>query len=179
MVESIADLLGRHARSGRLDWIGLRPARRAAMTEADAADLSAAGLVGDHHTGGGKRALTLIQGEHLPLIALFAKQDDVRPHDLRRNVVVSRINLAALRNREILLGAAIVRIAGPCAPCSRMEATLGFGGYNAMRGHGGWYAEIVRPGRIRVGDTVTLVTLGENHDPLTLGENHDPLDSTR
>jgi MOSC domain-containing protein YiiM len=73
---------------------------------------------------------------------------------LRRNLVVSGLNLSALRGKTLCIGAAMLRLTGPCAPCSRMERVLGHGGYTAMRGHGGWCAEVARPGAICIGDVV-------------------------
>ena len=151
---ALSGLLKRHARSGRLDWIGLRPERKAPVLSVDEAEIEARGIVGDRHPSPGKRAVTLIQAEHLPVIAALAGLDTVAPEDLRRNLMVSGINLAALRKAEILVGEAMLKLTGPCAPCSRMEKTLGFGAYNAMRGHGGWTAEVIAPGRIAVGDGV-------------------------
>lgn len=145
--------MARHAGEGRVTWIGLRPERLADPVPVEAADLSEAGFAGDHARAG-KRALTLIQAEHLPVIAALAGIGEVPPEVLRRNVVVSGINLTALRNHPIKIGAALVEITAPCAPCSRMEAALGHGGYNAMRGHGGWCARVLAPGRIAVGDSV-------------------------
>jgi MOSC domain-containing protein YiiM len=150
----LKQLLARHAGEGRVDWIGIRPARLEPVRVVESAEIGEGGIGGDHYTSGGKRAVTLIQAEHLPLIAGFAGQAGIDPALLRRNIVVSGINLAALRHRDIQLGAARLRITGPCAPCSRMETAIGFGGYNAMRGHGGFYAEVLASGRISLGDTV-------------------------
>ncbi len=148
------EMMRRHARDGRLDWIGLRPARRELVESVNCAEISDQGLAGDHgHSG--KRAVTLIQAEHIPIVANLAGLEAIDPTILRRNLVVSGINLAAFRKENLMVGDVILQITGPCPPCSRMEEYLGFGGYNAMRGHGGWYAEVVQPGTIRISDPVS------------------------
>lgn len=145
--------MARHARPGRVAWIGLRPDRRAAVATPEAAALTEDGLAGDHARGG-RRALTLIQAEHLPAIAALAGRETVDPALLRRNLVVSGLNLAAFRKARLAIGGAVVEITGPCPPCSRMEEALGPGGYSAMRGHGGFYAAVIAPGAVRIGDAV-------------------------
>ncbi len=102
------------------------------------------------------RQVTLIQLEHLPLIATFARSGPLDPVDLRRNLVISGINLLTLKNAKVRVGEALIEIVGPCAPCSRMEEVIGPGGYAAMRGHGGMTARILEGGAIRVGDTVSV-----------------------
>ncbi|WP_249693192.1 MOSC domain-containing protein [Stappia sp. WLB 29] len=154
MAVDLKALMARHARPGRIGWIGLRPARLQPVVQADSAEAREAGLVGDHYVSGGKRAVTLLQGEHLAVIAALAGLPGIDPAQLRRNVVVHGLNLAAVRHQPLRLGSALVRISGPCAPCSRMETILGPGGYNAMRGHGGYYAEVLEPGRFALGDAV-------------------------
>ena len=150
---SLAEMMSRHAQAGRLDWIGLRSERRATVQSVEAVVVAEDGLAGDHGRPG-KRAVTLIQAEHLPVIAALIGQQ-VRPEHLRRNLVVSGINLAALRKGQVRIGDVVLTIEGPCPPCSRMEETLGPGGYNAVRGHGGWYAHVATGGTVRVGDPVT------------------------
>ena len=150
-------MMARHAQAGRIDWIGLRAARRAEMAVVDMAQLFEAGLVGDHAKPG-KRALTLIQAEHLPVIAALAGHNTVLPTLLRRNIVVSGLNLLGFRRARLSLGEAIIQITGPCPPCSRMEEALGPGGYTAMRGHGGVYASVIAPGSLKIGDVVRPVT---------------------
>lgn len=148
----IAELTSRFPRPGRLEAIVLRPARRAEPILTSEALLGPDGLAGDHAPEG-KRAVTLIQAEHLPVISALAGRE-ATPALLRRNLVVAGLNLAALRGARLLVGRATVEITGPCPPCSRMEEALGIGGYNAVRGHGGWYAQVVEPGRLAVGDAV-------------------------
>ena len=96
----------------------------------------------------------MIQWEHLSVIAALVGEDDVDPALLRRNIAVSGINLLGLRNVHFRIGGAVLRGTGVCAPCSRMEETLGRGGYSAVRGHGGITAEVIRPGPIGLGDLV-------------------------
>ena len=145
--------MARHARAGRVEWMGVRPERRGAVRSVSAAEIGPGGLSGDHGRPG-KRAVTLIQAEHLPVIAALLGRDEVAPELLRRNIAVAGINLAAMRGRRFAIGGAVLEITVPCAPCSRMEEALGPGGYNAVRGHGGWCAEVIRPGPVALGDAV-------------------------
>lgn len=155
-MKSIAELTAQHAQTGHLDWIGLRPGRRAPLDQVSSAKITPDGLHGDRGRAG-KRAVTLIQAEHLAVIAALTGRD-APPELLRRNLVVSRLNLAALRGRSLHIGeSAVLRITTVCAPCSRMEETFGPGGYNAVRGHGGWCAEVLSPGAIRLGDAVSTL----------------------
>ena len=154
----LKDLLESFAASGRVEWIGLRPARKAPMQVVETAVIAEAGLVGDRRENPGKRAVTLIQMEHLLVIAALAGLDSITPDLLRRNIVVSGINLLALRHHEIRVGGAILRTTGLCAPCSFLEKTLGKGGYNAVRGHGGLTAEVVEGGEITIGSVVEPVS---------------------
>lgn len=155
-MEKLSEMIARVAQPGRVDWIGLRAARRADATEVAAAELTAAGLAGDHARPG-RRAVTLVQAEHLTAVGAFLGRGPVPPALLRRNLVVAGINLASLKGREVAVGDAVLRLTGICAPCSRMEEALGPGGYAALRGHGGWCAEVVVPGRIARGDPVRPV----------------------
>ena len=149
-------LFGQFPRAGRVQWIGLRPARDEAMIATGTVEaIAGAGLVGDRYKGGsGKRGITLIQAEHLPAIAALAQRPDLTPALLRRNVVVSGIPLVALKQRRFRIGTAVFEGTEECDPCSRMEDALGPGGYNAMRGHGGLCARIVEGGTFGLGDAL-------------------------
>lgn len=154
MTTPLEELIARTAGPGRIVWIGLRPARRAEVVEIERARLAEAGLEGDRHSRPGKRALTLVQVEHLPVIAALARTERLGFSALRRNLAISGVNLLSLRGRRISLGTAEIEITGPCAPCSRMEEALGHGGYAAMRGHGGVTARVLAPGIIAIGNAV-------------------------
>lgn len=99
----------------------------------------------------GKRQVTLIQAEHLSVIAALAGLEVVTPEQLRRNLVVSGLPLLALKDRRFKIGDVLLEGTGECHPCSRMEEAFGPGGYNAVRGHGGITARVLEGGLIEVG----------------------------
>ena len=152
----LAALMNAPVRPGRVEWIGLRPARRADMAVVTEARLdSEAGLIGDRYAGrSGNRHVTLIQCENLTAIASHLGLDRVLPEQLRRNILVSGLNLLALKDRPFRLGTALLEMTGDCHPCSRMEEIFGVGGYNAVRGHGGITARVLEGGEVRLGDAI-------------------------
>ncbi len=158
--ESFNDLKKRFAQVGQVEWIGLCTERRGAVRSVESAMVrERTGLEGDHHAANGsaKRQVTLIQAEHLPVIASLTGRGDVSPEVLRRNIVVSGINLLSLKDQKFRIGDVLLEGTVPCVPCSRMEEVLGTGGYNAMRGHGGLCARVLEAGAVNVGDSVTMV----------------------
>jgi MOSC domain-containing protein YiiM len=136
------------------------------MVAAARSDITPSGLDGDRREAAGKRAVTLIQWEHLRVIGALIGSGEVDPALLRRNIAVSGINLLGLRKIRFRVGGAVLQGAGLCAPCSRMEETLGRGGYSAVRGHGGITAEVIEPGPIALGDLVIPL------NPANHGERH-------
>ncbi|MDX1516444.1 MAG: MOSC domain-containing protein, partial [Woeseiaceae bacterium] len=87
---TMQELIDTLPQRGSVEWIGLRPERRAAVERVSEAEISTDhGLAGDHYgKAGGKRQVTLIQGEHLDAIASILGVDAVDPGALRRNIVV-------------------------------------------------------------------------------------------
>jgi MOSC domain-containing protein YiiM len=153
----LAKLMAKFPRAGRVEWIGVRPDRRAPLASLEQVEAIAGyGLAGDHYASknNGKRQVTLIQAEHLASIAGLLGRVEIEAGPLRRNILVSGINLFALRDRKFRLGGVLLEGTGTCDPCSRMEEVLGEGGYNAMRGHGGIIARVMEGGKFAVGDLV-------------------------
>ena len=145
---------------GTIEWIGLRPEKKANLIEVENANVKLSkGLEGDHYKGSsGKREVTLIQKEHLDTVASILQKDKIEPFKTRRNIVVSGINLQALKDKQFSIGEEVVlETTGMCHPCSRMEQNLGAGGYNAMRGHGGITTKVIKGGTIKKGDSVKLM----------------------
>lgn len=155
----IKELIRTIPQEGQVKWIGLRPDRKTLTKSVKQVEVKlGTGLSGDRFIGksSNKREITLIQEEHLEAVAkLLGKPVD--PEPLRRNIVVSGINLLALHNQMFKIGDLVLEGTGYCFPCSKMEEALGPGGYNAMRGHGGITARVVEPGVLSIGDKVSLL----------------------
>lgn len=152
-------LLNTLPQQGELVWIGARPSRNLAMIELNQTEIKIGkGLVEDRFTGNpeSKRQVTLIQYEHLIALASLLHRDEISARTLRRNLVVKGINLLALKGQIFYINNVELEVTGLCQPCSKMEKTLGPGGFNAMRGHGGITAKVLRSGFIKIGDTVKL-----------------------
>ncbi|WP_085747731.1 MOSC domain-containing protein [Pseudomonas sp. R45(2017)] len=148
--------------TGCVRWIGVRPESRGPMLALDAVEARLeAGLTGDHARPGVRNArqVTLIQWEHLAVIsALMGRPHEhpVTPEDLRRNLVISGINLFSLKGRRFRIGQAIFETTGWCQPCARLQNNLGPGTFQAVRGHGGITARVLQSGIIRLGDSVSV-----------------------
>jgi MOSC domain-containing protein YiiM len=168
---TLRKLCARFPNPGRIEAIYLRPGRRIDVASVNSATaILARGLDGDRKSAsipskpeGGPRQVTLIQAEHLSAIAAFVGKDVVDASLLRRNLVVSGLNLLAAKSlfgdqplRVSIGSEVLLEITGSCDPCSRMEEVLGPGGYNAMRGHGGVTARVLRGGAFNVGDEIRV-----------------------
>ncbi len=163
-------LLDHVPQEGRLTTILLRPQRGGPAQAVEGAEVVAGlGLVGDHRSvarspdPSAKRQVTLLQAEHLPVVAALLGRDELDPALLRRNLVVAGINLASLHDRRFRIGDVEIEGTGWCHPCSQMEQALGPGGFQAMRGHGGIPARLVTDGVLTVGDPVTIAAADTDH----------------
>ena len=173
-MRELRDLTREFPHAGVLQAIVLRPGRGTSTIEVMSARAWAGrGLVGDRSgdrlatATESKRQVTLIQAEHLPVIAALSGRETVAAGLLRRNLVVSGLNLLAARSPfadqtlHVRIGAKVVlAITGACTPCSKMSVVLGPGGYNAMRGHGGVTARVIRSGVLNVGDALQVEMAG-------------------
>jgi len=167
---SLRNLTKQFTKPGKLEAIYLRPQHDVAcLSVPHAIAIAKLGLEGDRAIQrkspkplGSNRQVTLIQAEHIPVVAsLIGKPVDAAL--LRRNLVVSGINLLAAKSLFkdqplfIRIGEVVLEVTGPCEPCSKMEKLLGHGGYNAMRGHGGLTARVITGGSLSTG-TAVLIT---------------------
>lgn len=149
-----------HLGAATIEWIGVRPRRREPLVAVSGAEAVAEmGLSGDHRMGktpGSGRQVTLISREFVTQIEQHLGKSGLDPALLRRNIVVSGINLNALRRQQFWLGGALFEATQLCHPCARMEAELGPGGVVAMMGYGGLCAKVLQTGQIAIGDSLRL-----------------------
>lgn len=154
----LLDKLCANIAPGKLEWIGLRSERRGEVVVVEQAEAVVdLGLVGDHRmkkTPGSARQVTLISREYIESICRHTGHAAIDPRLLRRNLVISGLNMNLLRYQRLQIGEAILETNALCHPCSRMDEALGAGGTAAMFGYGGLCAKVVQGGLMHLGDAV-------------------------
>ncbi len=164
--------LRREVAPGKLEWIGLRTERRGEIQIVEHAQaIVGLGLEGDHRclkTPGSARQVTIISREYIHQIAQQLGVDFIDPAFLRRNLVISGMNMNLLRFQRLQIGDVILETSALCDPCSRMDENLGKGGAAAMFGYGGLCAKIIQGGNIAVGDAVIRLLPIKSSTPTSL-----------
>ena len=150
--------LRREISPGKLEWNGLRTERRGEIQLVERAQaIVGLGLDGDHRclkTPGSARQVTIISREYIHQVAQQLGMDFIDPTLLRRNLIISGMNMNLLRCQRLQIGEAIFETSALCDPCSRMDENLGKGGAAAMFGYGGLCAKIIQGGWIGIDDQV-------------------------
>jgi MOSC domain-containing protein YiiM len=100
------------------------------------------------------RQITLIEAE-----AIEAAAQDygviIEPAQTRRNLLVRGVPLNHLVGREFIVGNVRMRGLRLCEPCGHLEKLTAQGIKAALVHRGGLRAEIITPGTLRAGDSVT------------------------
>ena len=104
--QGLRELTQHFATEGRVQTIFLRPARLVPVVSvSQVAAEPGRGLIGDRRSLAlrigelaQKREVTLFQAEHLPVVAGCLGQSSLDPARLRRNLIISGINLVSMRS---------------------------------------------------------------------------------
>jgi MOSC domain-containing protein YiiM len=141
---------------GRIAAIALKPEHRGAMHEVDSAELGQRGFDGQVPTSGHRR-VTLISAEQWA--ETMAELGASLPwHARRANVLVEGLRGPEMLGKTLQVGDIELQVNGETDPCERMDEIHG-GLRQALEPdcRGGVYASVVRPGTLRVGDTIRVV----------------------
>ena len=124
------------------------------------------GLEGDRYfnkegsfseTPGSGREVTLIESEQIELVE---REHGIRltPGDSRRNITTRGISLNDLVDKELRVGAVVLRGTRLCEPCEYLQGKIGQdGALKALMHRAGLRCDIVSGGTIHVGDEIAAL----------------------
>jgi len=154
--------------SGNLRGIWISAAARTPLISVEAVRaVPGRGLEGDRYFlgcgsfsrwPGTGRAVSLIAEETLQ--AIRAEHGiDLSEGRSRRNLITSGIELADLQDRFFRIGTAVFRGVRPCSPCQYLERITQVGVFDALKNRGGFRADVIEEGVLRVGDAIEIIAI--------------------
>lgn len=156
------------ATTGRIEGIFITATAGAPMTPLPSAHaIAGSGLEGDRYANGvgfysdgnDGRQLTLIEQEDLDQLARSGVT--LEPHECRRNLVTSGIDLKALIGQHFRIGDVECEGIRLCPPCNRLEDLTRPGPLRGLARSGGIRAHILSSGQIAVGNAIYPVAVDE------------------
>jgi len=105
-----------------------------------------------------KRQVTLIEREEIAEHAATLGLQSIAAGAVRSNIETSGIDLISLIGKEVEIGEAILLLYAPRDPCAKMDAICQGLREQMMNNRQGVLAQIIRSGKIRVGDQVKIRT---------------------
>ncbi len=140
---------------GSVERIAVTPQESALPAHVGEAEVGPGGLAGDRYHEAGD--ITLIEAEALE--GLRADTGIELTHEESRRQVLTRgISLNDLVGRRFRVGSVELVGAELCEPCAHLQSLTHDGVLRGLVHRGGLRADIVREGRIAVGDPVTVST---------------------
>lgn len=155
--------------SGQLDAICIAATAGAPMRSLSQVEaISGHGLAGDRYAQGlgtfSGRFEVAAGARHVSLIdaaAVVECNAGLGTHlsalEMRRNLVVSGLDLAELHGAVLAIGDVRLRVVGGCPPCGYLSRLLGVDARQGLRHIGGARAAIIESGLLRVGAVVDVI----------------------
>jgi MOSC domain-containing protein YiiM len=121
------------------------------------------GILGDHRYFGRlshktgqptKRQVSLIEREQIAEHAIALGLPAIPPGAVRSNIETTGVELVSLLGRQVQIGEAIFLIYAPRDPCEKMDAICQGLRERMMNNRQGVMAQVLRTGKLRVGDTI-------------------------
>jgi Uncharacterized protein conserved in bacteria len=103
-----------------------------------------------------KRQVTLMEREQIAEHATALGLEAIPPGAVRSNIETTGIDLVSLIGKEIEVGEAILLLYGARDPCAQMDAICQGLREQMMNNRQGVLAQVVRTGKIRIGDRVSV-----------------------
>ena len=157
--------------SGQVASLHLHPAAGGdALENVEEIQLVAAkGIEGDkryfgrisRHTGKAThRQVTLMEREQIAEHATALGLESIAPGRVRSNVETTGIDLVSLVGKEVEIGEAVLFLHSPRDPCEKMDAICQGLRERMLNARQGVLAEVRRSGKVRVGDTIRVLSTG-------------------